>query len=55
MDIDNDDDAQELLRVIVNLWITIRAHALAKSWMECYRSSKKSKSKAKGLRKSLTL
>ena len=53
VDIDDDNDAQELLRVIVNLWITIRAHALAKSWMECYRSTKKSTSKAKGLRKSL--
>ena len=29
----------------MNLWITIRAHALAKSW-----STKKSTSKAKGLR-----
>ena len=53
VDIDDDNDAQELLRLIVNLWITIRAHALAKSWIEVYRSTKKSTSKAKGLQKSL--
>jgi len=44
VDIDDDNDAQEL---------TIRAHALTKSWIECYRSTKKSTSKAKGLWKSL--
>ena len=52
--IDEDDDAQELLATIVELWITIREHSLTATWLEYYKkATKKSVKKSKQLRKSI--
>ena len=45
---------QELLKLIVELWITIRGHSFAKSYMELYKQqTKKVLQRSKGLRKSI--
>ena len=50
--INEDDNAQELLGTIVELWITIRGHSLTATWLEDYKkAAKKSVKKSKRLRK----
>lgn len=52
--IDEDNDAQELLGTIIELWITIRGHSLTATWFEDYKkATKKSVKKSKRLRKSI--
>lgn len=52
--IDEDDDAQELLGAIVELWVTIRGHLLTATWLKDYKkATKKSVKKSKRLRKSI--
>ncbi len=50
----SEEGAQELLKAIVNLWITIRGFARAAAYMEAYKISKdKVTGKSKSLRKEL--
>ena len=52
---DAEEDATELLREIVTLWVTIRGFSITAMWMEAYkRESKKSTKKTPGLRKGLS-
>lgn len=52
---DADDEAQELLREIIKLWITIRGFSTAAMWMETYKQAKQSTTqKSTGLRKKLS-
>ena len=55
MSVDVDlDYSQELLEAIVDLWVTIRGHALTRQLMEEYKlATKKGTKKRKGLRKNL--
>ena len=39
--IDEDDDAQELLGTIIELWITIRGHSLTATWLKSVKKSKR--------------
>ena len=54
IDIQDERTGQDLLREIVELWLTIRGYSIAHEWMELYkkRSSKTTK-KSKPLRKTL--
>ena len=53
--IDSNDDAQELLCDIVQLWITIRGFSIAAAWMEAYKqATKQTKRKSVSLRKHLS-
>lgn len=53
-DIEEEKDAIELLLIIAEKWITIRGFALASTWLEEYKKTKKTKvSKKKALRKDL--
>ena len=53
-DIDEEDDAIELLTEISDMWVTIRGFAMASAWLEEYKKVKKTKvAKKKGLRKDL--
>ena len=38
-DIDDEQDSMELLREIIELWLTIRGHSIAGQWMEIYKRS----------------
>ena len=54
VDIEEEQDALELLRTIIQLWITIRGFAMTSTWMESYKQvHKKSTKCSKGLRKRL--
>ena len=35
-----DDDAQDLLKMIADLWVTIRGFSFVKSWLESYKQAK---------------
>lgn len=49
-----EEEAEQLLKQIVNLYVTIRGFAFAKAWVEQYKSSTKtSLQKSKGLRKKI--
>lgn len=49
-----DEEKDELLLRIVNLWVTIRGFSFARSWMEMYKqANKKGTQRAKALRKDL--
>jgi len=53
--ITSEEDAVELLREIVSVWVTIRGFSLAANWMEVYKQeTKKTTKKSKGLRKELS-
>lgn len=53
-DIDNPDEAQHLLKDIIELWVTIRGFSVVGSWIETYKETgHKIIQKAAGLRKSL--
>lgn len=52
------NDGMGLLKEILSMWLTIRGHSIAGSWMETYRSLNKARVKKKrsaGLRESLKL
>ena len=50
-DIDDPDDAQELLTEIVKLWVTIRGFSMTASWMEAYKKNEqKTTQRSTGLR-----
>ena len=52
---DSDDDAIELLKEIVTLWVTVRGFSITATWMEMYKQEKKkTTTKKKGLRKELS-
>ena len=52
---DSDEEAQELLHEIVQLWVTVRGFSIAASWMETYKTAaKQTKQKSTGLRKHLS-
>ena len=54
VDIVDDEDANELLCRIVEMWITIRGFAITSKWMEDYKCAKaKTLKKSKSLRKEL--
>ena len=54
VDIEEENNPDRLLRHIVDLWVTIRAHAFTSSWMEEFKLKKhKSSGKQKGIRKTL--
>ena len=49
-----DNDAQELLKMIAKLWVTIRGFSFVKSWLESYKQAKgKGTAKSKSLRAKL--
>ena len=53
-DIDGEEESVELLRDIVELWLTIRGFSIAGQWMEIYKKcSSKTTKKSKSLRKTL--
>ena len=53
-DIEGEQESLELLRDIVELWLTIRGFSIASEWMEIHKSrSSKSTKKSKALRRSL--
>ena len=52
-DITSEEDALELLKHIVTLWLSIRGFSLAKSWMEEYKRATQTTTKKKSLRKEL--
>ena len=54
VDIDGEEESVELLRDIVELWLTIRGFSIAGQWMEIYKKcSSKTTKKSKSLRKTL--
>ena len=53
-DIDEEEDAIELLTEISDMWVAIRGFSMASAWLEEYKKVKKAKvAKNKGLRKDL--
>ena len=53
-DIDDPNEAQHLLKDIIELWVTIRGFSMVGSWLETYKKTgHKNIQKAAGLRKSL--
>ena len=53
-DIDNEEDAIELLTDVCDMWITIRGFSMASAWLEEYKIQKKTKvARKRGLRKDL--
>ena len=53
-DVQDENTGQDLLREIVELWLTIRGFSVAREWMEMYkRCSSKTTKKSKPLRKVL--
>ena len=54
VDIRDDKDSLELLRRVVELWLTIRGYSMSKMWMENYKCAVNTTTKGKkGLRKDL--
>ena len=54
VDIDSDDNATELLQVIVEKWVTIRGFSVTSSWTEQYKQAVQQTTKrSKGLQKRL--
>ena len=52
-DITTEQDALELLKDIVQLWLTIRGFSISKSWLEDYKREAQGTTKKKSLRKEL--
>ena len=49
-----EEEAQALLELVVDLWITIRGFSFASAWIEAFKAEhKKSVQKSKGVRKQL--
>lgn len=55
IDIHSPEDADELLKAVVQLWVTIRGYSLTAAWFEEYKKAHHSSSKKKALRKDLRL
>ena len=53
VDIDSEQESVELLKEIVELWLTIRGFSITGQWMEIYKYSAKTTKKSKSLRKTL--
>jgi len=54
VDIRDDKDSLELLRHVIELWLTIRGYSMSKAWMEDYKCAVNTTTKGKkGLRKDL--
>ena len=54
-DIEPDEAAQELLKEIVSLWVTIRGFSIASAWLEKFKNATKTTTaKSTGLRKHLS-
>ncbi len=51
----HEEDALQLLKNIVELWLTIRGLAISKSWMEDYKRATQDSTKKKSLRKELKI
>ena len=49
------EDADELLKTVIKLWVTIRGYSLTAAWFEEYKKAHHSSSKKKALRKDLRL
>ena len=49
----DEEDNKELLKHVVQLWLTIRGFTLSKEWMEQYKTQAQATQKKKGLRKQL--
>ena len=53
-DIDNEEDAVELLTEICDMWVTVRDFSMASAWLEEYKKCKRMKiAKKRALRKDL--
>ena len=55
IDIYSPEDADELLKAVIKLWVTIRGYSLTAAWFEEYKKAHHSSSKKKALRKDLRL
>ena len=55
IDIHSPEDADELLKSVIQLWVTIRGYSLTAAWFEEYKKAHHSTSKKKALRKDLRL
>ena len=54
VDIEEDNDPNKLLKYMIELWVTIRAHAFTSSWMQQFKlKNRKCTKKQKGTRKTL--
>ena len=54
LDLDDEELSNELLKHVVEMWLTIRGFSMADAWMEYYKQSDESNTKSKkGLRKGL--
>ena len=54
IDIEEEEHNSELLRHIIQLWLTIRGFSISNAWMENYKCAVKSvTAKSKSLRKNL--
>ena len=54
-EVNDPEDAQELLNEIVTLWVTVRGFSITASWLEVYKKAeKKTVQKSTGLRKGLS-
>ena len=54
LDLDDEQLSNELLRHVVELWMTIRGFSMANAWMEYFKQMKETTTKKKqGLRKGL--
>ena len=50
----DEEDAQTLLKMVIELWVTIRGFAFASSWIELYKqASKKTIQRSKALRRNV--
>lgn len=49
----DDDESDELLGEMVDIWVKIRGHSFTSGWVEQYQLATKKSTKQKGLRKSL--
>ena len=52
--IDSEEEAIELLKEIVTLWVTVRRFSITATWMEIFKQEKKKTTKKRGLRKQLS-
>ena len=55
IDIHSPEDADELLKSVIQLWVTIRGYSLSATWFEEYKKAHHSSSKKRALRKDLHL
>ena len=54
LDLDDEELSNELLKYVVEMWLTIRGFSMANTWMEYYKQSDEFNTKSKtGLRKGM--